>query len=213
MSARILQRSFGIAVCLCVSVATAGVRRCSRAPFDTQIGHRKRGCRRSFPAVPSATLNRQTQTAFANQPSPTPRMSSCPASPTLASLPLAFPGLSLHSPPALNSADPLSPPEHSLLHTSSTSFPSPEDDSSPAIFRLPQELLELVGLELCRLDPVGPPAGLVNLLLTCRRFNQFIGIKNDGFYADLFRERFDFESVSRRWQTQVGSLISIPRAC
>jgi len=62
-------------------------------------------------------------------------------------------------------------------------------------------LLELVGLSLCRLEPAGPPREVVNLLLTCKRFNLMLGKGNDGFYADLFRERFDYLSVSRRWQT------------
>lgn len=136
-------------------------------------------------------------------------MSTCPTSPTLSSLPLAFPGLSIHSPPPSNPGDPLTPStqnppstNHSQPPSISTYFDSlPSLAQAPPIFRLPQELLELVGLELCRLRRSGPPSELVSVLLTCKRFNLMLGKGNDGFYADLFRERFDYASVCRRWQS------------
>lgn len=38
------------------------------------------------------------------------------------------------------------------------------------------------------------------MLETCsRRFYEVLGPKNHGFYADLFKERFDSRSIERRW--------------
>ena len=139
---------------------------------------------------------------------PNPAMPTCPSSPTLSSLPLAFPGLSIHSPPPSNPGDPVTPSalgpdsdQQQQPNISSYFQPPAAESNEPPILRLPQELLELVGLSLCRLRPSGPPGELVNLLLTCRRFNLMLGKGNDGLYADLFRERFDYKGVCRRWES------------
>ncbi|GAA6016630.1 hypothetical protein JCM11491_006024 [Sporobolomyces phaffii] len=69
--------------------------------------------------------------------------------------------------------------------------------------RLPPELIELVAQAVVReTNLVGPPRGLVNLLLVSKRFDRVLGFKhNKGFYAELFKERFDTAGVERRWST------------
>ncbi|BGP14001.1 hypothetical protein JCM10213v2_001939 [Rhodosporidiobolus nylandii] len=64
---------------------------------------------------------------------------------------------------------------------------------------LPNELIEGIARALCRLQPTGPPSALLAVLLTSRRFYEVLGPKNAGFYADLMRERFDTDSIDRRW--------------
>ncbi|GJN88462.1 hypothetical protein Rhopal_001428-T1 [Rhodotorula paludigena] len=80
------------------------------------------------------------------------------------------------------------------LESISLELPSP----APAtIERLPPELIEAVGKAVCRLTPVGPPTELGHLLVLSRRFYDVLGPKNAGFYADLFKERFDAKSMRR----------------
>lgn len=81
---------------------------------------------------------------------------------------------------------------------------------SPSAFEsLPSELIEAVAKAVARLDPVGPPAQLGNLVLLSRRFHDVLGPRNAGFYADLFKERFDAGPLERRW-AQVRSGPSPP---
>ncbi|GAA5898006.1 hypothetical protein JCM5296_001451 [Sporobolomyces johnsonii] len=91
----------------------------------------------------------------------------------------------------------------------STALPSPSARPAAAsthpptflstIESLPPELIERIGHAVCRLSPCGPPAGLGVLLLASRRFYDVLGPRNAGFYADLFKERFDYRSIERRW--------------
>ena len=97
-----------------------------------------------------------------------------------------------------------------------TPSPAPEhDDHSPSVFEsLPAELIEAVAKAVARLDRVGPPAQLGTLILLSRRFHDVLGSRNAGFYADLFKERFDAGSLERRWaQVRSSSSLSpLPRA-
>lgn len=67
--------------------------------------------------------------------------------------------------------------------------------------RLPPELIERIARWLIRsTTTTGPPAGVVTLLLISKRFDYVLNLKrNKGFYADLFKERFDSGPVERRW--------------
>ncbi|BGP30196.1 hypothetical protein JCM10296v2_001948 [Rhodotorula toruloides] len=113
-----------------------------------------------------------------------------PDSPPLAGwtspcLPLAYQletSLSLHNTPSPEPADPI-----------------PEPRRLAPIETLPPELVEAIARAVCRLNPIGPPCQLANLLVLSRRFYDVLGPKNAGFYADLFKERFDGRSVERRW--------------
>ncbi|GAA5845294.1 hypothetical protein JCM11251_006391 [Rhodosporidiobolus azoricus] len=100
--------------------------------------------------------------------------------------PLASPSLPLSHQLAGFSLDPLAPSSPSL--TPLSTFES-----------LPPELIELIGRAVCRLTPVGPPSELRHLLVLSRRFYEVLGARNAGFYADLFKERFDSRSIERRW--------------
>ncbi|GAA5890371.1 hypothetical protein JCM6882_008811 [Rhodosporidiobolus microsporus] len=101
-------------------------------------------------------------------------------------------------------ASPSLPLSHQLasvsLHQHHTSSPSPtEPIQLSTIESLPPELIELIGRAVCRLEPVGPPSQLRHLLVLSRRFYEVLGHRNAGFYADLFKERFDSRSTERRW--------------
>jgi hypothetical protein len=96
----------------------------------------------------------------------------------LSPLPLAFPYLSLDSPP-----------------------PDAPRPLGPCLVDLPPELIEQVAFQLCRQTPQGPPSALVPFLLVSRRIYAVLGPRNEGFYSDLFKERFDWKSVERRWAT------------
>lgn len=78
---------------------------------------------------------------------------------------------------------------------------APRYKMRPSLDGLPQELIELMGLHLCRQTPVGPPVSLLPLMVLNTRFYDIFGPNNHGFYADLFKERFDWVSVKRRWET------------
>lgn len=87
-----------------------------------------------------------------------------------------------------------------LLHLDSP--PRAVDEASPTlslIESLPPELIELIAFALCADVPLGPPTTLAPLLLVSRRFYAVLGPANDGFYSDLFKQRFDWRSVERRW--------------
>ncbi|KAF9225151.1 hypothetical protein BS17DRAFT_871950 [Gyrodon lividus] len=69
---------------------------------------------------------------------------------------------------------------------------------SSSLCRLPLEILERVVLELDD-DPTSPPSVTLPLLLTCKRFYQFLGCKtNNHLYAQFFRARFDGSAAARR---------------
>lgn len=101
----------------------------------------------------------------------------------LSPLPLAFPFLSLNSPSPPFQPVPLPSPLISALET------------------LPPELIEQIAFQLCRQTPQGPPTPLLSLLLVSRHIYNVLGPRNEGFYSDLFKERFDWKSVERRWAT------------
>ncbi|SGY77423.1 BQ5605_C005g03633 [Microbotryum silenes-dioicae] len=65
--------------------------------------------------------------------------------------------------------------------------------------RLPPELIEAIAFSVCRQCPVGVPSSLLSVFLLSKRFYDVLGPRNEGFYADLFRQRFDWRSVQRRW--------------
>ncbi|KAM0754135.1 hypothetical protein T439DRAFT_172170 [Meredithblackwellia eburnea MCA 4105] len=80
--------------------------------------------------------------------------------------------------------------------------PPPTTTTAKTTFEsLPQELIELIAFSLCAQVPLGPPTSLFPLLLVSRRFYTVLGPRNDGFYADLFKARFDWRSIERRWTT------------
>ena len=76
-----------------------------------------------------------------------------------------------------------------------------------AIEALPSELLEKIAAAVCRQTPTGPPSSLISLLVLSKRFYDVLGPRNEAFYAELFRERFDWRSAERRW-AQVGSTVA-----
>ena len=87
--------------------------------------------------------------------------------------------------------------------------PSPEPEfmsSQSSIESLPYELIEQIARAVCRSSPNGPPATLLNLLVLSRRFYDVLGPRNEGFYAELFRERFDWKSAERRWSVVSSQL-------
>ncbi|GAA6026906.1 hypothetical protein JCM8097_005951 [Rhodosporidiobolus ruineniae] len=110
------------------------------------------------------------------------------------------------SPPLQSPSPPLSSHfDHSLSLSASPSpsrppTPPPETHEAMSLLEnLPPELIELVAKAVCRLIPAGPPKQLSALLVLSRRFYDVLGPKNAGFYADLFKERFDHRSIERRW--------------
>lgn len=82
------------------------------------------------------------------------------------------------------------PIQNSLQHLSIT---------EPSFENLPPELIENVVAEVLRLTPEGPPSDLLNLLVLSKTI--YSALIQDGFYSDLFKERFDWKSVERRWRT------------
>ena len=98
--------------------------------------------------------------------------------------------------------DRISSPPYSLPSFPALSLDSPKPTARlvPAFELLPPELIEQIAFQLCRQTPVGPPTPLLTLLGTSRAFYDVLGPRNEGFYADLFKERFDWKSVERRWK-------------
>ena len=99
-----------------------------------------------------------------------------------------------------SSTSPLPTPLPSSL-VPPTSLPQPATRPYTPFERLPPELIELIAYSLCRsTSTVGPPQGLVQLLLVSKRFEGVLSFKrNKGFYSGLFKERFDQKSIERRW--------------
>jgi hypothetical protein len=69
----------------------------------------------------------------------------------------------------------------------------------PRLHSLPPELLEQIASALVRQTQSGPPSCLIGLIVLNSRFYDILGPSNHGFYSDLFKERFDWKSVQRRW--------------
>lgn len=138
------------------------------------------------------------------------------------SLPFIFPSLSLDNSPILSSQHILvdSIPILSLSNSNSTSTTnttsSTKSSSIPSnawnlpfflneprtltsFELLPPEIIEEIAFHLCRHRPFGPPIHLLPFLSVSRRIYSVLGPRNEGFYADLFKERFDWKSVERRW--------------
>ncbi|KAK4698759.1 hypothetical protein P7C70_g7510, partial [Phenoliferia sp. Uapishka_3] len=92
-----------------------------------------------------------------------------------------------------------SPPPNDLLP--SVGPRQPCHPPLPPFLTLPNELIELIAFALCDQVPLGPPTTLAPLLLVNRHFYDVLGPRNDGFYSDLFKQRFDWKSVERRWTT------------
>lgn len=113
------------------------------------------------------------------------------------------PALRLTSKPPSSLMEAPFSPSLSTAFRSTLSLPSPPHEPIPPplspIERLPPELIEAIAFAVCRRAPVGPPTPLITLFLLSRRFYDVLGPRNEGFYADLFRERFDWRSVERRW--------------
>ncbi|KAJ7682850.1 hypothetical protein B0H17DRAFT_1075117 [Mycena rosella] len=62
---------------------------------------------------------------------------------------------------------------------------------------VPLEILEHIAYQLTCLAPLGPPAALVPLLLTCRTVNSQLS-GNAALYSRIFRFKFDSGAVKRR---------------
>ncbi|KAJ7153509.1 hypothetical protein C8R43DRAFT_1106735 [Mycena crocata] len=65
------------------------------------------------------------------------------------------------------------------------------------LLSLPPEILEQIAYELVCLTPLGPPAALVPLLLTCKSVYNLL-FDNAPFYSRIFRFKFDASAVARR---------------
>jgi hypothetical protein len=114
----------------------------------------------------------------------------------LSSLPYPAPrSPSMYEPP------PFSPTlAQAFSSTLSLQSPPSQPTFAPSLIEaLPFELLEKIAAAVCRQTPTGPPTALLSLLVLSRRFYDVLGPRNEGFYSDLFRERFDWRSAERRW--------------
>ncbi|GAA5957651.1 hypothetical protein JCM3765_001467 [Sporobolomyces pararoseus] len=81
-------------------------------------------------------------------------------------------------------------------------LPQRERNSYSKFELLPPELIEQIThhliFETCQ---TGPPNGLLNLVLVSKRFERVLNFnKNSGFYAQVFKQRFDSKGVERRWE-------------
>jgi hypothetical protein len=96
-----------------------------------------------------------------------------------------------------------SPPLGLSLEPHSVEQPQPPRRRQYSKFEsLPPELIEEISFNFLRSNSsnIGPPKGLTNLLLISKRFQQVLSLKsNKGFYSDLFKERFDWKGIERRW--------------
>ncbi|OCH92980.1 hypothetical protein OBBRIDRAFT_725705, partial [Obba rivulosa] len=80
--------------------------------------------------------------------------------------------------------------------TSSFSHMSPQTSRLCAV---PDSVLEHIALEVAVAEPLGPPAGLVPLLRTCRRIHTVLDIDtNHNLYAKIFTLKFDKRAANRR---------------
>ncbi|KAJ7231864.1 hypothetical protein B0H12DRAFT_1146219 [Mycena haematopus] len=62
---------------------------------------------------------------------------------------------------------------------------------------IPAEVLEHIAFQLTCLQPLGPPSGLVPLLLTCKTVHIRLS-SNSALYARIFQFKFDSSAVRRR---------------
>jgi hypothetical protein len=69
---------------------------------------------------------------------------------------------------------------------------------APSLVRVPHEILVKIALETACVDILGPPADLLSLLCTCRRFHNELAHNND-LLARIFRAKFDTSAVRRRY--------------
>ncbi|KAJ6453112.1 hypothetical protein C8R45DRAFT_1039644 [Mycena sanguinolenta] len=63
--------------------------------------------------------------------------------------------------------------------------------------RVPAEVLEHIAFQVACLHPLGPPSGLIPLLLTCKTVHNRLS-DNSALYARIFRFKFDSSAVRRR---------------
>lgn len=69
--------------------------------------------------------------------------------------------------------------------------------SGSPLCTIPAEVLEHIAYELTCLTPLGPPAALIPLLLTCKAVNNQLS-GNSILYARIFKFKFDDGAVKRR---------------
>ncbi|KAF7364618.1 hypothetical protein MVEN_00331000 [Mycena venus] len=67
----------------------------------------------------------------------------------------------------------------------------------PTFATIPAEVLEHIAYEVTCLQPLGPPSGLIPLLLTCKTVNKRLS-GTSALYARIFRFKFDSGAVRRR---------------
>ncbi|KAJ7170955.1 hypothetical protein C8R46DRAFT_1087260 [Mycena filopes] len=67
----------------------------------------------------------------------------------------------------------------------------------PPLYAIPSEILENIAYELTCLTPLGPPAALIPLLLTCKALNNKLS-GNTVLYTRIFKYKFDSSAVRRR---------------
>src|SRR6266702_3574723 len=80
--------------------------------------------------------------------------------------------------------------------------------TSTSLGSVPQEILEHLAFFAATQSLVGPPSGLLPLLLTCRNVYQALSFETNPYlYARVFSYKFDTSSVFRR----LGSRITAPR--
>ncbi|KAJ7028410.1 hypothetical protein C8F04DRAFT_64024 [Mycena alexandri] len=65
------------------------------------------------------------------------------------------------------------------------------------LYAIPSEILENIAYELTCLTPLGPPAALVPLLLTCKTLSRKLS-GNSVLYSRIFKFKFDSSAVRRR---------------
>jgi hypothetical protein len=82
------------------------------------------------------------------------------------------------------------------MHKLLAGFRQPLNLDSP-LASTPTEVLEHIAYEVTCLQPLGPPSGLVPLLLTCKAVNDGL-FGNHTLYARIFRFKFDSSAVRRR---------------
>ncbi|KAG5635339.1 hypothetical protein H0H81_011661 [Sphagnurus paluster] len=69
----------------------------------------------------------------------------------------------------------------------------------PHITTIPQELSDVIALELTLLEPLGPPAVLLPLMTSCRTlYARLSPDSNPTLHAAIFRQKFDSGAVIRR---------------
>ena len=71
-------------------------------------------------------------------------------------------------------------------------------NQSLSLVNVPHEILVKIALETALVDLLGPPAHLLSLLCTCRRFNRELANSTD-LLARIFRAKFDISAIRRRY--------------